>query len=201
MIVDFIYDVATPNGYLAHKVIPEFEDRTHVKFNYIPCLAGGIFKLTNNTPPLIANADVKNKSDYFFIEMNRFIQKHKINQFKNNSYFPQNSLLIQRGAIAAQQLNIFKEYVDCTMSGMWEKDLNIQDKDVLKQALQEDGIDYKAIFNIIETKECKDQLIANTSWAVEKGAFGIPTFFIDDQIFFGKDHMYQLEEYISSKKL
>ena len=201
MIVDFIYDVATPNGYLAHKVIPEFEDRTHVKFNYIPCLAGGIFKLTNNTPPLIANADVKNKSDYFFIEMNRFIQKHKINQFKNNSYFPQNSLLIQRGAIAAQQLNIFEEYVDCTMSGMWEKDLNIQDKDVLKQALEEDGIDYKAIFNIIETKECKDQLIANTSWAVEKGAFGIPTFFIDDQIFFGKDHMYQLEEYISSKKL
>ncbi|MEL0238750.1 MAG: 2-hydroxychromene-2-carboxylate isomerase, partial [Gammaproteobacteria bacterium] len=196
-----IYDVATPNGYLAHKVIPEFEDRTHVKFNYIPCLAGGIFKLTNNTPPLIANADVKNKSDYFFIEMNRFIQKHKINQFKNNSYFPQNSLLIQRGAIAAQQLNIFKEYVDCTMSGMWEKDLNIQDKDVLKQALEEDGIDYIAIFNIIETKECKDQLIANTSWAVEKGAFGIPTFFIDDQIFFGKDHMYQLEEYISSKKL
>ena len=201
MIVDFIYDVATPNGYLAHKVIPEFEDRTHVKFNYIPCLAGGIFKLTNNTPPLIANADVKNKSDYFFIEMNRFIQKHKINQFKNNSYFPQNSLLIQRGAIAAQQLNIFKEYLDCTMSGMWEKDLNIQDIDVLKQALEEDGIDYKAIFNIIETKECKDQLIANTSWAVEKGAFGIPTFFIDDQIFFGKDHMYQLEEYISSKKL
>ena len=201
MIVDFIYDVATPNGYLAHKVIPEFEDRTHVKFNYIPCLAGGIFKLTNNTPPLIANADVKNKSDYFFIEMNRFIQKHKINQFKNNSYFPQNSLLIQRGAIAAQQLNIFKEYVDCTMSGMWEKDLNIQDKDVLKQALEEDGIAYKAIFNIIETKECKDQLIANTSWAVEKGAFGIPTFLIDDQIFFGKDHMYQLEEYISSKKL
>jgi 2-hydroxychromene-2-carboxylate isomerase len=84
---------------------------------------------------------------------------------------------------------------------MWEKDLNIQEKDVLQQALENDGIDHKKIFEIIETQECKDQLIANTSWAVEKGAFGIPTFFIDDQIFFGKDHMYQLEEYISSKKL
>jgi len=82
MIVDFIYDVATPNGYLAHKVIPEFEKRTNTSFNYIPCLAGGIFKLTNNTPPLIANADVKNKSDYFFVEMNRWIKKHKIDQFK-----------------------------------------------------------------------------------------------------------------------
>ena len=86
------------------------------------------------------------------------------------------------------------------MSGMWEKDLNIQEKDVLQQALENDGIDHKKIFEIIETQECKDQLIANTSWAVEKGAFGIPTFLIDDQIFFGKDHMYQLEEYINSKK-
>ena len=85
MIVDFIYDVATPNGYLAHKVIPEFEKRTNTSFNYIPCLAGGIFKLTNNTPPLIANADVKNKSDYFFVEMNRWIKKHKIDRFKNLS--------------------------------------------------------------------------------------------------------------------
>ena len=178
MIVDFIYDVATPNGYLAHKVIPEFEKRTNTSFNYVPCLAGGIFKLTNNTPPLIANADVKNKSDYFFVEMNRWIKKHKINRFKNNSNFPQNSLLIQR----------------------WEKDLNIQEKDVLGQALKNDGIDHEKIFEIIETQECKDQLIANTSWAVEKGAFGIPTFLIDDQIFFGKDHMYQLEEYINSKK-
>ena len=200
MIVDFIYDVATPNGYLAHKVVPEFEKRTNTTFNYIPCLAGGIFKLTNNTPPLLANADVKNKSDYFFVEMNRWIEKHKINRFKNNSNFPQNSLLIQRGAIAAKQLNIFKEYIECTMSGMWEKDLNIQEKDVLEQALERDGIDHAKIFEIIETKECKDELIANTSWAVEKGAFGIPTFLIDDQIFFGKDHMYQLEEYINSKK-
>ena len=86
------------------------------------------------------------------------------------------------------------------MSGMWEKDLNIQEKDVLEQALKNDGIDHEKIFEIIDTQECKDQLIANTSWAVEKGAFGIPTFLIDDQIFFGKDHMYQLEEYINSKK-
>ena len=87
MIVDFIYDVATPNGYLAHKVIPEFADRTGSNFNYVPCLAGGIFKLTNNTPPLIATADIKNKADYFFIEMNRFIKKYSLTKFKNNSYF------------------------------------------------------------------------------------------------------------------
>jgi len=200
MKVDFIYDVATPNGYLAHKVVPEFEKRTNTTFNYIPCLAGGIFKLTNNTPPLIANADVKNKSDYFFIEMERFIKKHDLKLFKQNSYFPQNSLYVQRGAIAAKKLGIFDKYLECTMSAMWEKDLNIQDKDILKQSLVDYGIKCDEIFELIETQACKDELIENTSWAVKKGAFGIPTFLIDDQIFFGKDHMNQLEDYINSKK-
>jgi|TARA_X000000950_G_C13910458_1_gene658783 2-hydroxychromene-2-carboxylate isomerase len=200
MIVDFIYDVATPNGYLTHKVVPEFEERTGTNFNYVPCLAGGIFKLTNNVPPLIATADIKNKADYFFIEISRFVKKHNLSKFKNNSFFPQNSLNIQRGAIAAKELGVLKEYVECTMSAMWEKDLNIQDLEVLKKALDEDGIDHKTILEMIQTKECKDKLIANTSWAVEKGAFGIPTFLIDDQIFFGKDHMDQLEDYINSIK-
>tara|TARA_Y100000768_G_scaffold342822_1_gene288131 strand:+ start:2162 stop:2764 length:603 start_codon:yes stop_codon:yes gene_type:complete len=200
MKVDFIYDVATPNGYLAHKVVPWFEKRTGTKFNYIPCLAGGIFKLTNNTPPLIANADVKNKTDYFFLEINRFIKKHNLTKFKNNSFFPQNSLNIQRGAVAAKQLGVLNEYVECTMKAMWEKDLNIQELEILKKALDDDGIDHETIMDMIQTKECKDKLIANTSWAVENGAFGIPTFLIDDQIFFGKDHLYQLEEYINSKK-
>ena len=166
----------------------------------MPCLAGGIFKLTNNIPPLIATADIKNKADYFFIEISRFVKKHNLSKFKNNSFFPQNSLNIQRGAIAAKELGVLKEYVECTMSAMWEKDLNIQDLEVLEKALDEDGIDHKTILEMIQTKECKDKLIANTSWAVEKGAFGIPTFLIDDQIFFGKDHMDQLEDYINSIK-
>ena len=200
MIVDFIYDVATPNGYLTHKVVPAFEKRTGTNFNYVPCLAGGIFKLTNNIPPLIATADIKNKADYFFIEISRFVKKHNLTKFKNNSFFPQNSLNIQRGAIAAKELGVLKEYVECTMAAMWEKDLNIQDLEVLEKVLDEEGIDHKTILEMIQTKECKDKLIANTSWAVEKGAFGIPTFLIDDQIFFGKDHMDQLEDYINSIK-
>ena len=200
MIVDFIYDVATPNGYLTHKVVPEFEKRTGTNFNYVPCLAGGIFKLTNNIPPLIATADIKNKADYFFIEISRFVKKHNLTKFKNNSFFPQNSLNILRGAIAAKELGVLKEYVECTMAEMWEKDLNIQDLEVLEKVLDEEGIDHKTILEMIQTKECKDKLIANTSWAVEKGAFGIPTFLIDDQIFFGKDHMDQLEDYINSTK-
>ena len=132
--------------------------------------------------------------------MERFIKKHDLKLFKQNSYFPQNSLYVQRGAVAAKKLGIFDKYLECTMSAMWEKDLNIQDKDILKQSLVDYGIKCDEIFELIETQACKDELIENTSWAVKKGAFGIPTFLIDDQIFFGKDHMNQLEDYINSKK-
>ena len=104
MIVDFIYDVATPNGYLAHKVIPEFEKRTNTSFNYVPCLAGGIFKLTNNTPPLIANADVKNKSDYFFVEMNRWIKKHKMIDLKIIPIFLKTLYLFKGGQLLLNSL-------------------------------------------------------------------------------------------------
>tara|TARA_B100001250_G_scaffold413994_1_gene450128 strand:- start:2464 stop:3066 length:603 start_codon:yes stop_codon:yes gene_type:complete len=200
MIVDFIFDVASPNTYFAHKLIPDFEKRTGVRFKYIPCLLGGIHKLSNNQPPFIAYADSKNKSAYQMIEVERFVKQHKLTRYKFNSYFPPVTIQVQRGAIAAQELNIFDEYFECVISAMWENDKNISDIDVLKGILEEKNFDVNSIIKIITSQDCKDKLIANTDNAVLRGAFGAPTFFFDDQIFFGKDHLYQLEEYINSKK-
>ena len=200
MIVDFIFDVASPNTYFAHKLVPDFEKRTGVKFNYIPCLLGGIHKLSNNQPPFIAYADCKNKSDYQMIEVERFVKQHQLSKYKFNSHFPPVTIQVQRGAIAAQELGIFNEYFECVIAAMWENDKNISDLEILQGILKENNFDVASIMNIITSQECKDKLIANTDNAVSRGAFGAPTFFFEDQIFFGKDHLYQLEEYINSKK-
>ena len=200
MIVDFIFDVASPNTYFAHKLIPDFEKRTGTKFNYIPCLLGGIHKLSNNQPPFIAYADCKNKSDYQMIEVERFVKQHQLSKYKFNSHFPPVTIQVQRGAIAAQELGIFNEYFECVIAAMWENDKNISDIDVLQEILKENNFDVASIMNIVTSQECKDKLIANTDNAVSRGAFGAPTFFFEDQIFFGKDHLYQLEKYINSKK-
>ena len=200
MIVDFIFDVASPNTYFAHKLVPDFEKRTGVKFDYIPCLLGGIHKLSNNQPPFIAYADCKNKSDYQMIEVERFVKQHQLSKYKFNSHFPPVTIQVQRGAIAAQELGIFNEYFECVIAAMWENDKNISDIDVLQGILKENNFDVASIMNIVTSQECKDKLIANTDNAVSRGAFGAPTFFFEDQIFFGKDHLYQLEEYINSKK-
>ena len=200
MIVDFIFDVASPNTYFAHKLISGIEERTGAKFNYVPCLLGGILKITNNQPPFIAYADCKNKNDYQMHEIQRFVRHHNLTKYRFNSHFPPVTVQVQRGAIAAQELNIFDCYIECLLCAMWEDNKNISDMDVFKSVLKENDLDEKSITEILTSQSCKDRLISNTDSAVQKGAFGVPTFFLDDQIFFGKDHLYQLEQYINSKK-
>lgn len=200
MKVDFIFDVASPNAYFCHKLIPEFKKRTGVEFEYVPCLLGGIMKLSGNQPPFVAFADIPNKNKYQSLEIERFIKQHQLKEFKFNSSFPMNTVQLQRGALAAQELGIFERYLEVILEAMWEKDINLADLDILKLTLSKNNIDAESLIKIITSQACKDKLIANTTDAVNRGAFGVPTFFFDEQIFFGKDHLYQLEEYINSKR-
>jgi 2-hydroxychromene-2-carboxylate isomerase len=200
MKVDFIFDVASPNMYFCHKLIPDFKERTGVEFEYIPCLLGGIMKLSGNQPPFVAFAEIPNKNKYQLIEIERFIKQHQLKEFKFNSNFPMNTVQIQRGALAAIELGIFDEYLKIILEAMWEKNLNLADIDIFQSTLSENNIDTGSIMEIITSQDCKDKLIANTTDAVNRGAFGVPTFFFENQIFFGKDHLHQLEEYIYSIK-
>ena len=200
MKVDFIFDVASPNMYFCHKLIPNFKARTGVEFEYIPCLLGGIMKLSGNQPPFVAFAEIPNKNKYQLIEIERFIKQHQLKEFKFNSNFPMNTVQIQRGALAALELGIFDEYLEIILEAMWEKNLNLADIDIFQSTLFENNIDTGSIMEIITSQDCKDKLIANTTDAVNRGAFGIPTFFYENQIFFGKDHLHQLEEYIYLNK-
>ena len=198
MKVDFIFDFASPNAYFCHRVIPEIEKRTGATFSYIPCLLGGIFKITNNQAPMMAFNGITNKLEYQNIEIQRFIKKHNLAHFTMNSFFPVMTLQLQRGAIAAMSLNVFDEYLEAIFKGMWEKSLNLADQEVLVNLLTaETQIDISNLVEKMQTQEIKDQLIQNTSNAVERGAFGIPTFFADDEIFFGKDSLGDLEEFIT----
>lgn len=198
MKVDFIFDFASPNAYFCHRVIPEIEKRTGATFNYVPCLLGGIFKITNNQAPMMAFNGITNKLEYQNIEIQRFIKKHNLADFTMNSFFPVMTLQLQRGAIAATSLNVFNEYLEAIFKGMWEKGLNLADQEVLINLLTaETQIDISDLVEKMQTQEIKDQLIQNTSNAVERGAFGIPTFFADDEIFFGKDSLGDLEEFIT----
>ena len=135
--VEFHFDFGSPNAYLAHLVIPEIEQRTGAKFEYVPVLLGGVYKLTGNRSPGESLAGVKNKPDYERLETARFIKRHRITSFQQNPFFPVNTLTIMRGAIAAQRLGVFERYVDEIYRHMWSEPKKLDDPAVLRAALGE----------------------------------------------------------------
>ena len=195
MNVDFIFDFASPNAYLCHKAIQNLEKTHDIKFNYIPCLLGGIMKLSNNQPPMVTLADIPNKLKYEFdTAFNRFMKEHNITKFKMNEHFPVNTISLIRGAIVAQKNDFFESYVEIVLSGLWEQSLKLVTPEALHELLNNNDCYPDLVIEGIAKDEIKAELIANTSKAVEKGAFGIPTFFVENEMFYGKDSLRELKE-------
>ena len=192
--VDFYFDFASPNAYLSHQVVPGIEERTGAKFNYIPVLLGGIFKATNNKPPMEAFFGILNKNEYQSVEMKRFQKRHGITKFKMNPHFPVISLQIIRGAVGAQLDGYLDKYIDQVLKHMWEEPKKMDDPEVIKEAFTESGFDADRLMEQMQDPDIKAQLIANTEEAVKRGTFGIPTFFVEDDMYFGKDTLWQVEE-------
>jgi 2-hydroxychromene-2-carboxylate isomerase len=196
MTLEFLFDFGSPNAYLAHKIIPSIEKRTGRKFSYVPVLLGGIFKATNNKPPMVQFSGIKGKMEYEMLETQRFIARHKLTSFKFNPHFPVNTLLIMRGATAAMLDNALVPYVDAVMRHMWEDGLKMDDPEVARAALDAAGLDGGRILERAQNPEVKQLLMDNTAKAVERGVFGIPTFFVGKEIFFGKNTLRDVEEEI-----
>ena len=198
MKAEFLFDFGSPNAYLSHLVIPKIEQRTGVKFEYIPVLLGGVFKATNNVSPAISLKGIKNKGEYQGIETQRFLKKHGISNYQRNPYFPVNTLQVMRGAIFAKQANIFQQYINEIYRHMWENPKKMDDPETFREALIESKLPADDIMNGINSAEVKGELIQNTNEAVERGVFGSPSFFVDDDLYFGKDKLVEVEEAIVS---
>jgi len=198
--VEFLFDFGSPNAYLSHLVIPEIEKRHGVKFEYLPLLLGGVFKLTNNRSPAETNLGIKNKPQYQQLETERFLRQHGITRFRSNPFFPVNTLMIMRGAVAARKLGVFERYVDEVYRHMWADPKKLDDPAVLKAALLESDLPAERLFELVQTAEVKDALMAETQRAVDRGTFGSPTFFVDGEIYFGKDRLRDVEEAIANGK-
>ena len=194
--VEFHFDFGSPNAYLAHLVIPEIEKRTGAKFAYVPVLLGGVFRLTGNRSPAESLANIKNKPEYERLELARFIKRHGITRYRQNPFFPVNTLTIMRGAIAAQKLGVFERYVDEIYRHMWSEPKKLDDPAVLQAALSESGFGACRFDELVQEADVKARLLENTQRSVERGSFGSPTFFVGDEIFFGKDRLRDVEEMI-----
>ena len=199
MQVDFLFDFSSPNAYLAHKMIPGIEQRTGVQFTYVPCLLGGIFRSTGNQSPMETNAHVANKIAYDKMELARFIAKNDVTDFRFNPHFQLRTVFLMRAATTFDNQSALRAYADAGMKMAWEDEVNINDTQITIAALNKAGFDGPALFAQSQEDSVKAHLFANTDAAIARGAFGMPTFYVDDEMFFGKDRIRDVEEEIISK--
>jgi 2-hydroxychromene-2-carboxylate isomerase len=191
--VEFLFDYGSPNAYLVHRAIPVFEARGVVTFRYVPVLLGGIFKALGNQSPMQAYGHIGAKVAYDRLEMQRFMKTYGIGAFVMNPHFPVNTLLIMRGAMAARELGCARTYDEAMFAGMWEQGLKLDLPDVWERALTAVGLPAGQLAELAATAEVKAQLVTNTEAAVARGAFGSPTFFIGEEMWFGKERLADVE--------
>jgi 2-hydroxychromene-2-carboxylate isomerase len=195
-----MFDVGSPNAFLSHEAIPAIERRTGVKFEYVPILLGGIFKATNNKSPAESLAGIKNKREFQALETERFIQRFHVKPYTWNPFFPVNTLNLMRVAVAAQIEGVFDKYVDAAFHHMWVEPKKMDDPEVAMKALTASGLDTAKLFARAQDSDVKAKLIENTQSAVERGAFGSPTFFVGPEMFFGKEQLREVAELISEQR-
>jgi 2-hydroxychromene-2-carboxylate isomerase len=195
----FLFDFGSPNAYLSHLAIPAIEQRIGVKFEYVPILLGGIFKSTNNKSPVETLAGIKNKREFHTVETERFVKRFQVQPYVMNPFFPVNTLNLMRTAIAAQLEGVFETYVEAAFHHMWREPKKMDDPEVAAKALAFSGLDAQKLFARAGEPEVKGMLIKNTEEAVARGAFGSPTFFVGNEMFFGKEQLREVEEMVSGK--
>jgi 2-hydroxychromene-2-carboxylate isomerase len=195
----FMFDFGSPNAFLSHEAIPAIEKRSGAKFEYVPILLGGIFKATNNKSPAETLAGVKNKREFHALETERFVKRFGVKPYTWNPFFPVNTLNLMRAAVAAQLDGVFEKYVEAAFHHMWVEPKKMDDPEVAAKAFAASGLDATKLFARSQEPEVKARLIENTQAAVERGAFGSPTFFVGKEMFFGKEQLREVEELISGK--
>ncbi|MEH2564760.1 2-hydroxychromene-2-carboxylate isomerase [Bradyrhizobium sp. AZCC 2289] len=195
----FLFDFGSPNAFLSHEAIPAIEKRTGAKFEYVPILLGGIFKATNNKSPAETLAGVKNKPEFQMLETERFVKRFNVKPYVWNPFFPINTLNLMRAAVAAQFEGVLAEYVDAAFHHMWVEPKKMDDPEVAAKALASSGLDAARLLARSQDADVKAKLIENTQGAVERGAFGSPTFFVGKEMFFGKEQLREVEELVSGK--
>lgn len=195
--IELIFDFVSPNAYLIWQPLKALAEKHGATIAITPAFLGGMHKLTGNAPPFIRDADVKGKNEYAMLELGRFVKKHGLSKFKMNPHFPFNTITLLRMLIALEPARR-AEFIELLLSPIWEDGLDVTDADTLGKILQDGGFDAADLFAKTQDAAIKQALIDNTENAVARGAFGIPTMYVDGELYFGKERLGQIDEQLSS---
>ncbi|WP_095131830.1 2-hydroxychromene-2-carboxylate isomerase [Pseudomonas sp. Irchel s3h14] len=184
--VEFYFDLGSPATYLAYTQLPKICEQTDSQLIYIPILLGGVFKATGNASP----ATIPAKGRYMFQDLDRYAKRYGV-PLKFNPHFPINTLMLMR-AVTGMQLRHpgrFQAFIDCLFHALWVEGRSLDDLATVASVLTQNGFDPNEVLALTADEEVKATLKDNTEKAVQRGVFGAPSMFVDNQLFFGQDRL------------
>ena len=184
--VECYYDFVSSASYVAYKRFPAMAEAAGAKVHWKPVFLGGVFKAVGNIGP----ATVAAKGKWMMDDLQRICDRHGI-AFSLNPKFPLNTIMVLRGAIAAERLGdeLVKPYMDLMFDGSWATGADLSDPEVVMAMLTGAGLPAADIAGLVQDQSVKDELRANTEEAVARGAFGAPTFFVNGEMHWGQDRL------------
>ena len=193
--VEFYFDFGSPTAYLAYTQLPRIAAECGAQIVWRPMLLGGVFKATGNQSPVL----IKAKGAWMFDDMERWARRYGV-KLEKNPFFIINTLTVMRGAAGMQMRapERFLKYVDVMYRAMWEKPVDLGDPSVVAATLEDAGFDAAAFAALVGDPQVKQQLIATTEEAVQRGVFGAPTMFVGNEMFFGQDRLDFVREALSA---
>lgn len=189
---EFFFDYGSPTAYLAATQLPLIAERTGATLVYRPMLLGGLFQAVGNQPP----GALELKGNWMRGDLQRFAKRYGV-PLTHNPHFPVNTLMLMRGAVFAQRQGWLDRYSDAVFKGMWVDGLDMADPATVIRVLSEAGLDAAEITEGTRDQSVKDELRATTEEAARRGAFGAPTVFVGEDMFFGQDRLDFVEEALS----
>ncbi|POF38852.1 disulfide bond formation protein DsbA [Pseudomonas laurylsulfativorans] len=184
--VEFLFDLGSPTTYLAYTQLPAICEQTDSQLIYIPILLGGVFKATGNASP----ATIPAKGRHMILDLDRYARRYGV-PLKFNPHFPINTLMLMRAATGIQlhHPERFIAFIDCLFRALWVDGRNLNDPATVAAVLSDNGFDPNEVLALTADETVKATLKDNTEKAVQRGVFGVPSMFVDNQLYFGQDRL------------
>jgi 2-hydroxychromene-2-carboxylate isomerase len=192
--IEFFWDAASPYTYLASTQIEAVAARAGASLVWKPFLLGKVFEATGNKMP----AAIPAKGKHLFLDVRRWAEHYGV-PVGFPKVFPVNSVLALRAGIAAGRHGQGAAFAKAVMKAYWVDGTDIGQAGVIGAVAAALGLDGAALVAQAQEQPVKDELRANTEEAVKRGAFGAPTFFVGEQMFWGNDRLVLLEQFLSGK--
>ncbi len=187
--LEFFYDYVSTYSYLANSQVGNLD----ADVIYRPMFLGAVMKATGNSPP----KNVKAKGEYLNIDVARWVERYAI-PYKMNPIFPQNTVNALRLALVAQREGCFDAVHQSLFDAMWVHQENLSEAGCLAEIAGNAGLSEANIAEIA-SDNIKDALRTNTDEAIARGAFGAPTFYVGDKMFFGNDRFDFIKEALEKR--